>query len=187
MIRISIQSSKCSAGVTLVEVIAALAIIATLVIVTLGAHSRLVKQWHRADLCLQGVDVAESLMSEWWENPQKIAHNDRGEVEEPKGWRWVTHSIHDEQLKDNNLEIVQLEVFPPKSSKYANTPALTLDFILDAPPDEEEEANANEEVKDENNDEYANENDKEVKKKLTLFTAIEPLDNVQKNDGATRW
>ncbi len=179
---------QCCRGVTLVETVVAIALVATLIVGAMGAQSRLKRQWREANLRIEAVDIAESLMTQWWNSTEGIPHNDNGEVEitttndqgEMEGeiegemediplndygetgdipnWRWSTHVVHDQHLKDNNLEIVQLQVFPPPSQRSKNA-AVKLDIIIPAQSEDDEEKD-NE--KDEEKDKTATANDEQT-------------------------
>ena len=62
-------SSGRSSGLTLVEVLAGLALMGTLLVGLITARSRLVLQAQRAEQKIELTERAESLLSEWWQNP----------------------------------------------------------------------------------------------------------------------
>jgi prepilin-type N-terminal cleavage/methylation domain-containing protein len=79
-------------GLTLIEVLAALVILSTLLTGLLLSKQRALRQWARADARLQAVRVADGLMTDWW-IAGGVPLPAEGEVDEHPQWRWITREV----------------------------------------------------------------------------------------------
>lgn len=75
-------------GLTLVEVIAALALLATVISAVLAAQVRSMNQVHRADQQRHAAELAEALLTQWRLDGQRVDEPGQGTWAEP-GWSWL--------------------------------------------------------------------------------------------------
>lgn len=98
------------------------AIFGSLVAAILIADTRLTGQSRRAGERVKACQVADTLLSVWWQDREKLPRNDTGDVPGQRGWRWRTQSRplgeHGRQTSVN-VDVVALEVFAPQQSEAA--------------------------------------------------------------------
>jgi prepilin-type N-terminal cleavage/methylation domain-containing protein len=99
-----------SRGLTLIEVMAGLAILGTLLASLVVARGRYVHQWALATRKEEAVQAADRLLAAWWINPDKLPRNAAGDVPDGK-LRWRTHVVESVAAEDLKVQIVRLELF----------------------------------------------------------------------------
>ena len=117
---------------TLVEVIAGLVVLGTLLAAVTVARGRFVRQWAEADRRLQATRAVDALMSEWLSgSPQAVPTHARGPlIGGAANQVWRTQVIRDPAAAALGAIVVRLEVFDmPTLAK----PTLTVDFLLPSP------------------------------------------------------
>jgi len=83
-----------SAGVTLVEVLASLLLMGSLIVGLVLARGRLVQQHADAQAKLQAVEVADAILAQWWaQDPPAVPVDAQGEIASHPGWIWQTQHI----------------------------------------------------------------------------------------------
>ena len=104
------KSWRCLAGhgLTLVEVLASLVILGSILGALLVAHGRSTRQWAAADQRLEAVRIADRLLSKWWaaggippQNQNKV--NDR--------FAWRTLTLDRPLPVEWAARVIRLEVF----------------------------------------------------------------------------
>lgn len=129
------QSSRCwrtarRRGLTLVEVVAASTLLASLMVGTLLAFTAHRKQIRTADERLHAVRLADELLQTW---SGKIPRNTTGLIRlESDRWLWRTTSLRRQSLADTAFDIVRLEVFPPKRGAVGGRPVI-VDLVVRPP------------------------------------------------------
>jgi type II secretory pathway pseudopilin PulG len=95
---------------TLVEVIASLLLLSTLLVATLVAHGRHARQIRAAKEQLAAVAAAEELLSEWNSSGQTGAPAREGKISGPLqlGWRWEV--IETPELRPMGAAIGRLQI-----------------------------------------------------------------------------
>jgi prepilin-type N-terminal cleavage/methylation domain-containing protein len=73
-------------GLTLIEVVAALALMAALLVTTLTIKSGLTRRRAAADRQLRAVAVADQLLAGWWRDPATFPVGRSGPAEGTLGW-----------------------------------------------------------------------------------------------------
>lgn len=104
-------SLRRHAGMTLIEVLAALSLLGSLAVAMVLARGRLVEQHRAAEQKLKAVDAADQLLLQWWSGDSKqIPVNTSGMVEQNPGWTWETEQISDRVLTPYDAQIVRLRI-----------------------------------------------------------------------------
>ncbi len=124
-----VSNLKKRRGLTLVEVVAALVLLATLLVGMLSSYQIHRQQIVRATEGRQAVDVAEQLLADWFTATPSVPRNARGTVMvNRKRWIWTTATVSRRQLtKETYTEIVRLRVY---SSKMKGRPAVEVDVMV---------------------------------------------------------
>ena len=99
------------AGITLIEVIAGLVILATLAVSLLAAKEGFLHQWGSAERRLIAVQAADRMLSEWWQNIEQFPRGDEGVCPEDATLKWRTSVLVNEMLESLETQIVRLEIF----------------------------------------------------------------------------
>jgi type II secretory pathway pseudopilin PulG len=101
-------------GATLVEALAGLVILGTLLVAVLVANSRLHRQRGRTAQRLEAVRVADRLLDGWWQKRDEFPRRDEGAVaadRSGRSWSWRTSVVENEDADALGCEVVALEVF----------------------------------------------------------------------------
>ena len=98
-------------GVTRIEVLAALALLGSLAVAMVLSRGRLREQHALAEKKLEAVEVADAMLSQWWEGENKQVPVDlSGDVAGFPGWSWETESIPDRELSRFDAQAVRLRI-----------------------------------------------------------------------------
>src|SRR3954464_10234738 len=82
------------AGVTLVEVLAGLVLLGTVLASVTIARGRFMRQWAQAEQRLTAVHAADALMARWMSGgPQAVPVPAQGQVDDLPGYVWRTRSV----------------------------------------------------------------------------------------------
>jgi prepilin-type N-terminal cleavage/methylation domain-containing protein len=143
MKRKSTISSRCSrrAGLTLIEVIAALVILGTLLVGIVLSRSRHSRQIALAERKMQAVRAADGLLTRWWSSPEGIPLGNSGQVESDPSLRWRTEVRPDPTLEKLDVRVVRLEILETRSTGQAEgDEVLTrVELLLANPPEKAED------------------------------------------------
>jgi prepilin-type N-terminal cleavage/methylation domain-containing protein len=103
-------------GLTLIEVTAALAILAVLMASVVGIKGRALNQWHRARMKLQAVEAADRLMTRWAASGGP-PFDRSGTVQDGPPLRWKTSWVPAEipRALEPVAMALQLDNYPPAS------------------------------------------------------------------------
>lgn len=110
------HSERSRRGATLVEAVAAAALLGSLLVSILIGASRLQAQAARAERRIEACRVADRLLEGWWAKRDAFPREARGAVPGHDGWRWRVQVSENESARALGGEIVALEVFAPKAS-----------------------------------------------------------------------
>ena len=98
-------------GITLVEVVAGMTLLASLatgVVLAYGAHQ---KQLRRAELRIDAVHVADQLLAQWYSGEEAVPRNRRGRVfAEGERWIWKTETTEVALIGSLPVERIRVEV-----------------------------------------------------------------------------
>ena len=93
------QSTTCCAGrrthgLTLIEVVAAIAILGTLLVGVVLAKSRHTRQLQLARAQTYAIEATDALITDWWTNADGPPIDQRGAVPGEEGLVWRTRLVH---------------------------------------------------------------------------------------------
>ncbi len=116
---------------TLIEVLAALALLAAVLMGILTARSRATLQWNRANERIRATEAADRLLSSWWQAPATLPRSGEGTVPDDARLHWRTRPVADPAAEALYGQIVRLEV--SRAADPASDPtAARVDIVLPA-------------------------------------------------------
>lgn len=134
-------------GLTLVEVVAGLALLASLLVGCLTAYGRQTHQVRQARLRLTAVQVADALLAQWFQNSDSIPVDAQGSFEGPRQLFWSTRLIPDEDATLLASQVLRLDIVAPLEQPDQVT-ILSVDILVPKRlPAEEEKTEKAEETK----------------------------------------
>jgi type II secretory pathway pseudopilin PulG len=95
---------------TLIEVMAGLALLGTLLVTILLAKGRYTRMWARANLRSQAVSAADHLLTAWWATSDSLLRPDAGGTDVAE-LAWRRSLLENDAAKTAGLQVVRLEVF----------------------------------------------------------------------------
>jgi prepilin-type N-terminal cleavage/methylation domain-containing protein len=119
-------------AMTLIEVMAGMVILGTILSSLVVARSRYLHQWTLAGRKQAAVSAADSLLSNWWASPTRLPVNSSGNLND-QNLKWKTHVIPSESAQTLSTQIVRLEIFDnPQGADSAPsaTPLAYVDVVL---------------------------------------------------------
>jgi len=121
-------------GVTLVEVVAASTLMASLLVGILLAYGRHQQQLRSADKQLQALAITDQLLESWGEGAQLIPLNQTGIVaKSERGWLWRTSALKRHYLGETAFDVVRLEVFGAPVASRRTKPLTAVDVLVGTP------------------------------------------------------
>jgi prepilin-type N-terminal cleavage/methylation domain-containing protein len=120
-------------AMTLVEVLAGLAILATVVAMILAARGRYLRQSALAQRRLHAVAAADELLTQWWKKPQAIPESGRGEVNGPDQLGWQTQVVPGETADQLGARVLRLEITDERRGAAPGSvkgPLVSVEFLL---------------------------------------------------------
>ena len=130
-----------SAGVTLVEVLAGLMLLATILMGILLTGVQYSRQAGDAERRIAASVVADQILSRWWEDLRKFPRSGSGAATTDGTWYWRTRVLDEQQIEEVPFQIVRLEMLDGRGGKRGNPVALAVDVVLPQPPNEEDQSN----------------------------------------------
>src|SRR6056297_2078508 len=105
MLRRSLTASNNRTGLTLIEVVAAIALLASLLASVLAAHNRLASQTRKAEQRLKAIEAADRLLAEWTSvDPMEIPAAE-GEIRGKTPLVWTVTARTEPGLKDLGIQV----------------------------------------------------------------------------------
>src|SRR4051812_18319241 len=98
------------AGLTLVEVVAGLALLSTLLVAVLSTKARVTRQWAHAQRKLEATAAADKLLAAWWATPAAFPRRSAGTVPGDGGLAWRTAPVANEVVRPLGASVVRLEI-----------------------------------------------------------------------------
>jgi hypothetical protein len=99
-----------SAGLTLVEVVAGLALLSTLLVAVLTTKARVTRQWANAQRRLDATAAADRLLATWWQDVERFPRQSSGRVAGDGQLRWRTRPVRNDSVESLGASVVRLEV-----------------------------------------------------------------------------
>ncbi|HSW49057.1 MAG TPA: hypothetical protein VLH09_02730 [Bryobacteraceae bacterium] len=118
---------------TLIEVLAGLAILASLLGAILLARSQHARQTVTAQRRLEAVQAADILLTGWWRDPQQFPRSASGPVTGNERLTWRTEIVNAPAASKLQVQIVRLEIRSPSDP---GKPLVRVELVL---PDETNE------------------------------------------------
>ena len=106
------SSRTCPPGLTLVEVLAALVIMGTILTGLVMAKSHHTRQLAIAREQQAATHVLDSLLSQWWSSPQGVPINQRGSIEKDGRWTWESRTVPNSAIQETGARVVRVELRP---------------------------------------------------------------------------
>jgi prepilin-type N-terminal cleavage/methylation domain-containing protein len=144
MKRKSGTSSAC-AGLTLVEVLAGMALLGTFLAAALVAGARLTAQRGDAERRLEALRVADELLEGWWRDVDNFPRHGEGRVSGRVTWHWTTRPVESEAARAIGCDVVALELRQATAAGAGSTdgePAVRVELVLPAEEEAEEAGEA---------------------------------------------
>jgi hypothetical protein len=128
------NSSRVTArALTLIEVVAGLALLVAIMAALLLAKAHWQRRLVDAGRRLAAVSAADALLSEWWQNPKAFPVHSGGAVPEHANMRWQTTLIQNKAVEQLGTRAVRLEILPADPTP---PPALcSVEVVLPNPDD----------------------------------------------------
>ena len=115
-------------GVTLIETVAAVAILGSSLVSLVMASAKLTVQSRRAQDRIVACEIADNQLRNWWQDPKKLPRNASGQVPEYEGWTWRTRETENKQADDLRGRAVVLEIRSPAAKD--SDPSVSVEIIL---------------------------------------------------------
>jgi prepilin-type N-terminal cleavage/methylation domain-containing protein len=122
-------SRRSRRGLTLIEVVAGLALMATLLAATLTLKSRFARQRVAADQKRRATAAADALLTTWWTDPLHWPVRAAGRVPNDPDLSWQTRVVANAPVDAIGARVARLEI------ESASGPVLAVDLVLPRPKD----------------------------------------------------
>lgn len=119
-------------GVTLIETVAALALLGSLVSLSFSSRSNINAQYREANLKLQAAALAEKQLAFWHGRAEGPPRRASGVIVGQANWGWRTTVINDPDLVKLDLEILHVQIFAPATERSIAGPVLTVELMVGA-------------------------------------------------------
>jgi len=96
---------------TLVEVLAGLALLGTLLVAILLAKGRATLQQVRAERRLAAAAAADRLLTLWWKDLDRFPRHGQGYVDGRDGFTWRTRVLTYRSIKPVTVQVVRVDLF----------------------------------------------------------------------------
>lgn len=121
-------------GLTLVEVVAGLALLSTLLVAVLTTKARVTRQWSGAHRRLEAVAAADRLLADWWQDRLMLPRRSAGRVPGDAGLGWRTTPVRNDAADALAASVVRLDIFDARAISPASSPGVVLasvEILLD--------------------------------------------------------
>ena len=109
------SSRRRRRGLTLVEVVAGLALLAALLVAVLTAKARATRQLASANRRLEAVAAADRLLVGWWQDPAHFPRHASGRVPGENGFAWRTSPVRNDTVNALAASVIRLEVLDERA------------------------------------------------------------------------
>ena len=104
-------------GLTLIEVLGGLLLLATLLVAILISHRQQLTQVQRAHQIHDAIDLSQQQLSVWFSGAEELPHQASGFLDDARRYRWRT-VVTDTSLRDpHGIDTVRYEVFDASASR----------------------------------------------------------------------
>jgi len=131
---------RCSRarGLTLIEVVAAIAILGTLLAGIVLAKSRHIDQRVRARVQMQAVDATDQMIARWWTDEERgVPIDASGALPGVEGVAWRTGVIDNAPIGELGARVVRVSVFDtadrPGVQRDVDEPMFVVDLVVRDP------------------------------------------------------
>jgi hypothetical protein len=124
---------------TLMEVMAGLVILATVLAFVVTARARYLHQAADADARQVAVKAADALLSNWWQDPASVPQNGSGKIDEQL--RWETHARSVGPRDELEVDVVRLEVFRSGEVGPDAKPLVSVEVVTPGPKKQQKSQN----------------------------------------------
>jgi len=130
------MSRRCSnnsvkTGLTLIEVVASVALLSTLLVGTLLAYGRHAHQIRRSRLRLQALRAADAMLTDWMDDPAALPARSRGDVPGEEGLIWETRPVDSPHEGRLRIGIVRLSILAKDAGEDEEArPLATVDVAV---------------------------------------------------------
>jgi Tfp pilus assembly protein PilV len=112
-----INCANHKSGMTLVEVVAGLMLLATLLASLVTVKAGLMRQNRLAERRREAVSAADQLLAQWWQNPKTFPRSATGAT--PSGLLWQTRVVPNPAAQAAGAQVVRLEVSDESGTQAA--------------------------------------------------------------------
>jgi len=123
-------SPPSAAGTTLVEVVAGLALLGSLLVGLLMAKARFTRQAAVADRRMQAIAAADSILSAWHRDPKKLVRNGAGTMSDDPSLAWRSQIVANPPIEDLGGQVVRLEMIDRRDGGVL----VGVDYVAEPPP-----------------------------------------------------
>ena len=102
-------------GLTLVEVVAGLALLSALLVTVLTAKSRATRQLASANRRLEAVAAADRLLVGWWQDRAHFPRQSSGRVPGDAGFAWRTSPVRNDAVNALAASVIRVEVIDERA------------------------------------------------------------------------
>ena len=124
---------------TLIEAVAATAILGAALVSLVLASAKLTVQSRRARDRIVACDIADSQLRLWWRQPDDLPRNADGQVPGHNGWTWRTRVTDNKKAAELRGQTVILEIRSPAARDDEAT--ATVEIILPKKSDDSKKRN----------------------------------------------
>lgn len=135
------ETSSPSAGLTLVEVVAGMALLGTFLAAALVAGAKLTAQRGEAERRLEATRLADELLEGWWRDVDNFPRHGEGRASGRVTWHWTMRPVENEAARKLGWETIALELRPASTvtdKDAEREPAVRVEVALPAEEKQEE-------------------------------------------------
>lgn len=115
-------------AMTLVEVVAGLALLAGVLTATLVVRAHMIRQMRTAERHRVALAAADELLSHWWQTPATFPRQASGPIERHPGLHWRTHLVANSGAARLDAQVVRLEI--ADAAAPADVPLASVELLV---------------------------------------------------------
>lgn len=124
-------------GLTLIEVIAAIAILGTVLVGVVLSKARHTRQIALTRQHAAVVDAADALITGWWTSPEGVPIGGSGTIDGEESLRWETRVVGNPAVEGMGARVVRVEIHPSAADAHRpgrrGEPLVAVDLVLPDP------------------------------------------------------